>query len=35
MLRGLGRSPFAPKGSQTIGAGAAVAEPPPSVDHAD
>jgi pilus assembly protein CpaF len=34
MLRGLSRSPFAPKGSQTLGAGTAVAEPPPSVDNA-
>ena len=34
MLRGLSRSPFAPKGSQTFGASTAVAEPPPPVDTA-
>jgi pilus assembly protein CpaF len=34
MLRGLSRSPFAPKGSQTFGASTAVAEPPPPVDSA-
>ena len=29
MLRGLGRSPFAPRGPQTLGSNASVAEPPP------
>ena len=29
MLRGLGRSPFAPRGPQALGSSAAVAEPPP------
>ena len=34
MLRGLGRSPFAPRGPQPLGASAAVAEPPPPADNA-
>jgi pilus assembly protein CpaF len=32
MLRGLARSPFAPRGPQPLGAGASVAEPPPPAE---
>ncbi|HEX4073475.1 MAG TPA: CpaF family protein [Planctomycetaceae bacterium] len=34
MLRGLGRSPFAPRGPQPLGASALVAEPPPTAESA-